>query len=78
MRFALAFHPDHVPFYLTGVYLRPLEIPEDRIEVAKSQGWMVLITDTEVFEAMRAPVPAQSNPRRYLDDENVSRDHGEA
>lgn len=75
MRWALVFHPEHEPFYLHGqIRLQPMEIPEDRIAVAVAQGWIVLVTDTEVFETPMVDVPAQSNPRRLLDE---PRDYGE-
>lgn len=76
MWYALAFHPDQIKRGRNGrdrLAVPPMEIPEDRIDVARSQGWIMLGVDSDVMlEPM--DIPAQSNPRR-LDD--APRDHGE-
>lgn len=67
MRWALVAHPGQ--FIRGRLVQAPKTIPEDSAQVAVSQGWIVIGTDTEVFEQPLVDVPVQSNPRKVVDDD---------
>lgn len=64
MRWALVAHPQEC---VRGRWMQALKpIPEDSVPVARSQGWIVIGTDTEILEQPLVDVPIQSNPRRVI------------
>lgn len=65
MRWALVAHPDQ--FIRGRLVQTPKPIPEDAAAVAQSQGWIVLITDTDCFDTPLTVDNAQSNPRRVAE-----------
>lgn len=69
MRWALAFHPDHIKHLPNGrnrLMVAPMDIPEDRIPGARRQGWIVLGADSDIYPA--ADMNLHSNPRRVAED----------
>lgn len=66
MRVALMTHPDQIQH---GLLLTAPEVfRESAIPVARAQGWVVLLTESELCETPLVPV--QSNPRRRIDRED--------
>lgn len=64
MRAALMVHPANIRH--DGRLLQaPMDIPEDSIQVAMAQGWMLLASDSDVLQP--EILPLHSNPRRHED-----------
>lgn len=75
---ALITHPEHLAFFRRfGRVFQPMDIPASCVEVARSQGWIVIGTDTEVLDKRLFDVPAQSNPHRESHGYGVVRDNDE-
>ncbi len=57
-----------------------IRLPADRVRSYAAKGWTLMVSDSEFpvpISTFVAP-PPQSGPLRYLDDDEVVRDHGEA
>lgn len=66
MPWAIGFHPQQAACILRGL-ITPMRIPEDRIAIAKRQGWVVLGMDSDVYPDSWIEINVQSNPRRQAD-----------
>lgn len=69
MRWAIAFHPDHVQHTVSGrlrLMVPPLLIPEDRLAAAVRVGWIALGSDSDLYPDLDANL--HSNPHRHADE----------
>lgn len=69
MRWAIAYHPEQIATTPSGrsrLLVPPLPIAEHGIPAAVAQGWIVIVTDTEVLEQPLVDAPIQSNPHRHF------------
>lgn len=69
LRWAVAFHPRQIVTRgrRSRLIENPVRIPESSVPVARSQGWIVLGTDSEVYARVDVNANMQRNPNRSAD-----------